>query len=81
MTNDKVTLRDLMVLTKEINATTNDIQKTLDQKIDEVAARVTSNKEEISVINTKISNFAKLQLSISIVLSAIATFIGTGGLK
>ena len=81
MTNDKVTLRDLMVLTKEINATTNDIQKTLDQKIDEVAARVTSNKEEISVINTKISNFAKLQLSISIVLSAIATLIGTGGLK
>ena len=81
MTNDKVTLRDLMVLTKEINATTNDIQKTLDKKIAEVAARVTSNKEEISVINTKISNFAKLQLSISIVLSAIATFIGTGGLK
>lgn len=81
MTNDKVTLRDLMALTKAINETTNDIQKTLDEKINEVDSRVFLNKEEIRVINTKISNFAKLQLSISIILSAIATYIGTGGLK
>ena len=78
---DKVTLRDLMKLTKDISETTNDIQQTLDQKIDTANERISLNKEEIRVINSRISSFAKLQLTISIVLSAIATYLGTGGMR
>ena len=79
MTQDNVSLRDLMVLTKEINTTVNSIQDNLEKKISEANAQVACNKEEIRVINTKISNFAKLQLAISVILSAIATYLGTTG--
>lgn len=77
--NDQVTLRDIMALTKEINATVNSIEETLGKRIDEVNQKTMSNKEQISVMENKISNFAKLQLTISVVLSAIATWIGAGG--
>jgi len=81
MTKDSVTLRDIMALTKEINATVNSIEEKLNKKIDDVDCRVDTAEKNIAVLDNKISNLAKLQLSISVILSTIATWLGAGGLK
>lgn len=78
---DKITLRDLMEVTKKINDTANDIRETLNKEIITVDNKADFNKEQIAVINTKISAFAVLQLTISVILSAIATYLGAVGIK
>jgi len=79
MPEERVTLRDIMKVNQDLMDAIESLEKKIDNKVTTNSNEIYNLKAEIGIIKTKISSAATLQLSISIILSALATWLGVKG--